>query len=173
MAGETVLTIVGNLTTDPELRQTSNSFVANFTVASTARTFNRQSGQWEDGQALFMRCTAWRDLAEHVSKSLSKGMRVIVQGRLQQHSYQANDGSSRNVIDLQVDEIGPSLRYVNATVEEKNKNVNVPNGGEAATPQHTGFQGNRISQSSVSNNPVDPWSSSQSDFGGGYGEPDF
>lgn len=119
MAGETVITIVGNLTADPEIRTLSNgSEVVNFTIASTPRTFNRQSNQWEDGQALFMRCSAWRDLATHCAQSLAKGMRVIAQGRLQQRSYQANDGSNRTVVELQVDEIGPSLRYATAQVQK-------------------------------------------------------
>lgn len=119
MAGETVITIVGNLTADPELRTTRNGgAVANFSIASTPRTFNRQSNQWEDGQALFLRCSAWRDLASHCAQTLRKGMRVIAQGRLQQRSYQAQDGSNRTVIELQVDEIGPSLKYATAQVQK-------------------------------------------------------
>lgn len=117
MAGETVLTIVGNLTADPELRTISNgAAVASFTIAATPRTYNRQTGQFEDGQALFMRCSAWRDLAEHCARSLTKGMRVIAQGTLRQRSYEAQDGSRRVVIDMTVDEIGPSLRYATAAV---------------------------------------------------------
>ena len=101
MAGETIITVVGNLTADPEIRTVGNgSSVASFTIASTPRTWNRNTGQFEDGQALFMRCSAWRDMAEHCAQSLSKGMRVIAQGRLQQRSYQANDGSQRTVIEL-------------------------------------------------------------------------
>ena len=108
MAGETIVTIVGNLTADPELRTFQNgSMVANFTVAATPRTFNRQTSQWDDGQALFLRCSCWRDMANHVAQSLKKGVRVIVQGRLTQRSYQAQDGSNRTVMDLQVDEVGP------------------------------------------------------------------
>lgn len=117
MAGETVITIIGNLTDEPELRTTSaGAQVASFTIASTPRTWNRSTNQFEDGQALFMRCSAWRDIATHCAQSLAKGMRVIAQGRLQQRSYQANDGSNRTVIELQVDEIGPSLRYATAQV---------------------------------------------------------
>ncbi|NEG70270.1 single-stranded DNA-binding protein [Bifidobacterium choloepi] len=120
MAGDTVITVVGNLTADPELRTTgSGSTLASFTIASTPRSFNRNTNQWEDGQALFLRCTAWRDLAEHCAKSLSKGMRVIAQGRLQQRSYQAQDGSNRSVIEMQIDEIGPSLRYATADVHRQ------------------------------------------------------
>lgn len=119
MAGETVITIVGNLTADPELRTTSaGAQVASFTIASTPRSWNRSTNQFEDGQALFMRCSAWRDLATHCAQSLAKGMRVIAQGRLQQRSYQANDGSNRTVVELQVDEIGPSLRYATAQVQK-------------------------------------------------------
>ena len=119
MAGETIITVVGNLTADPEIRTVGNgSSVASFTIASTPRTWNRNTGQFEDGQALFMRCSAWRDMAEHCAQSLSKGMRVVAQGRLQQRSYQANDGSQRTVIELQVDEIGPSLRYATAQVTQ-------------------------------------------------------
>lgn len=117
MAGETVITIVGNLTADPELRTIgSGATVASFTIASTPRTWNRQTNQFEDGQALFMRCSAWRDLADHCAQSLKKGMRVIATGRLQQRSYQAQDGSQRTVVEMQLDEIGPSLRYATAQV---------------------------------------------------------
>ena len=117
MAGETVITVVGNLTADPELRTIgSGASVCSFTIASTPRTYNRQTGQFEDGQALFMRCSAWRDLANHCAQSLSKGMRVIAQGRLQQRSYQAQDGSNRTVLELQIDDIGPSLRYATTQV---------------------------------------------------------
>lgn len=119
MAGETVITIVGNLTADPELRTTSaGAQVASFTIASTPRSWNRSTNQFEDGQALFLRCSAWRDLASHCAQTLRKGMRVIAQGRLQQRSYQAQDGSNRTVIELQVDEIGPSLRYATAQVQK-------------------------------------------------------
>ncbi|MGQ7313394.1 single-stranded DNA-binding protein [Microbacterium arabinogalactanolyticum] len=117
MAGETVITVVGNLTADPELRYTQNGLpVANFTVASTPRTLDRASGEWKDGDALFLRCSVWREFAEHVAGSLSKGMRVIAQGRLRQRSYQDRDGNNRTAIELEVDEIGPSLRYATAQV---------------------------------------------------------
>ena len=117
MAGETIITIVGNLTADPELRTTSSgASVCSFTIASTPRTYNRQTGQFEDGQPLFLRCSAWRDLAQHCAQSLAKGMRVIAQGRLQQRSYQAQDGSNRTVLELQIDDIGPSLRYATTQV---------------------------------------------------------
>ena len=120
MAGETVITVVGNLTADPELRTIgSGASVCSFTIASTPRNWNRQTNQFEDGQALFMRCSSWRDLANHCAQSLSKGMRVIAQGRLQQRSYQAQDGSNRTVFEMQVDEIGPSLRYATAQVQRQ------------------------------------------------------
>lgn len=119
MAGETVITVVGNLTADPEMRTTRNgSTVANFSIAATPRVFDKQSNQWVDGDALFLRCSAWRDLATHCAQSLAKGMRVIAQGRLQQRSYQAQDGSNRTVIEMTVDEIGPSLRYATAQVQK-------------------------------------------------------
>lgn len=117
MTGETVVTIVGNITSDPELRYTQNGVpVAGFTVAATPRVFDRASGQWRDGEALFLRCTAWRDLGEHAAGSLVKGARVIVSGRLRQRSYQDRDGNPRTSIELEVDEIGPSLRYATAVV---------------------------------------------------------
>jgi len=115
MAGETVITVVGNLTADPELRYTQNGLaVANFTIASTPRTFDRQSGEWKDGEALFLRASVWRDFAEHVAGSLTKGSRVIASGRLRQRSYETREGEKRTTIELEVDEIGPSLRYATA-----------------------------------------------------------
>ncbi|RZS56223.1 single-strand binding protein [Microcella putealis] len=117
MAGETVITVVGNLTADPELRYTQNGLaVANFTIASTPRTYDRQSNEWKDGEALFLRASVWRDFAEHVASSLTKGMRVVAQGRLKQRSYETKEGEKRTTIELEVDEIGPSLRYATAQV---------------------------------------------------------
>ena len=122
MANETITTVVGNLTADPELRFTpSAATVANFTVASTPRTFDRQSGEWKDGDALFMRCTIWRDAAEHVAESLTRGDRVVVQGRLRQRSFETRDGDKRTVVELEVDEIGPSLRYATAKVTKASR----------------------------------------------------
>ena len=158
MAGETVITIVGNLTADPEIRTTgSGASVASFTIASTPRTWNRNTNQFEDGQALFMRCSAWRDMAEHCARSLAKGMRVIAQGRLQQRSYQAQDGSNRTVIELQVDEIGPSLRYATAQVQK------MQSGGYQGGNANGGFDGNGYQQpqqaQQQSQTPADdPWS---------------
>lgn len=166
MAGETIITIVGNLTADPELRTTSaGAQVASFMIASTPRTWNRNTNQFEDGQALFMRCSAWRDMAEHCAQSLSKGMRVIAQGRLQQRSYQAQDGSNRTVVELQVDEIGPSLRYATAQVQKMQSggyqggNTNGGFGGNGYQPQQ---QAQQQSQAPAD----DPW-------GAPAGEPDF
>ncbi|MFC7942682.1 single-stranded DNA-binding protein [Microbacterium oxydans] len=117
MAGETVITVVGNLTADPELRFTQNGLpVANFTIASTPRIFDRAANEYKDGDALFLRASCWRELAEHVAGSLTKGTRVIAQGRLRQRSYQDREGNQRTAIELEVDEIGPSLRYATAQV---------------------------------------------------------
>jgi len=117
MAGDTVITVIGNLTGDPELRFTpAGAAVANFTVASTPRQFDRQSNEWKDGDTLFMRCSIWREAAENVAESLTKGTRVIVSGRLVQRSYETREGEKRTVVELQVDEIGPSLRYATAKV---------------------------------------------------------
>ena len=117
MAGETVITVVGNLTSDPELRYTQNGLaVANFTIASTPRNFDRASSEWKDGEALFLRASVWREFAEHVAGSLTKGARVIATGRLKQRSYETKEGEKRSTIELEIDEIGPSLRYATATV---------------------------------------------------------
>lgn len=117
MAGETVITVVGNLTSDPELRYTQNGLaVANFTIASTPRNFDRASNEWKDGEALFLRASVWREFAEHVAGSLTKGSRVIATGRLKQRSYETKEGEKRTSIELEVDEIGPSLRYATAQV---------------------------------------------------------
>ena len=162
MAGETVITIVGNLTADPELRTTSaGAQVASFTIASTPRSWNRNSNQFEDGQALFLRCSAWRDMAEHCAQSLSKGMRVIAQGRLQQRSYQAQDGSQRTVIEMQVDEIGPSLRYATAQVQKMQSG-----GYQGGNANGGGYQQPQQAQQQSQAPADDPW-------GAPAGEPDF
>lgn len=117
MAGETVITVVGNLVDDPELRFTpSGAAVANFRIASTPRTFDRQTNEWKDGDALFLSCSVWRQAAENVAESLQRGMRVIVQGRLRQRSYETREGEKRTVIELEVDEVGPALKYATAKV---------------------------------------------------------
>ena len=117
MAGETVITVVGNLTSDPELRYTQNGLaVANFTIASTPRTFDRAANEWKDGDALFLRASVWREFAEHVAGSLTKGSRVIASGRLKQRSYETKEGEKRTSMELEIDEIGPSLRYATASL---------------------------------------------------------
>jgi single-strand DNA-binding protein len=120
MAGETVITVVGNLVDDVELRFTpSGAAVAKFRIASTPRTFDRETSQWKDGEALFLTCSVWRQAAEHVAESLARGLRVIVQGRLKQRSYEDREGVKRTVYELDVDEVGPSLAYATATVTKK------------------------------------------------------
>jgi single-strand DNA-binding protein len=117
MAGETVITVVGNLTADPELRYTQGGLaVANFTIASTPRSFDRASNEWKDGEALFLRASVWREFAEHVAGSLTKGSRVIASGRLKQRSYETKEGEKRTTMELEIDEIGPSLRYATASL---------------------------------------------------------
>jgi single-strand DNA-binding protein len=129
MAGETVITVVGNLTADPELRFTpGGAAVANFTVASTPSTFDRQSGEWKDGEALFMRCNVWRQAAENVAETLTRGMRVMVQGRLRQRSFE-KDGQKRTVVELEVDEVGPSLKYATAKVAKIQRSAGDTSGG--------------------------------------------
>lgn len=151
MAGETIITVVGNLTDDPELRFTpSGAAVANFTVASTPRTFNRQSGSWEDGEAMFLRCSVWRQAAENVAESLRRGMRVIVQGRLKQRSFETREGEKRTVFELEVDEVGPSMRFATAKVAKAQRSGGGFGGGDqgaaggappAADPWATAPQG--------------------------------
>ena len=138
MAGDTVITIIGNLTADPELRFTpSGAAVADFTVASTPRTFDRNANEWKDGETLFMRCSVWREAAENVAESLRKGMRVIVQGRLTQRSYETREGERRTVVEMQVDEVGPSLRRAKARVTRTTSQ----GGGQGGYSQ--GGQGNQ------------------------------
>ncbi|HVQ90981.1 MAG TPA: single-stranded DNA-binding protein [Mycobacteriales bacterium] len=164
MAGDTIITVVGNLTADPELRFTpSGAAVANFTVASTPRTFDRQSNEWKDGEALFLRCNIWRQAAEHVAESLTRGTRVIVSGRLKQRSFETREGEKRTVIELEVDEIGPSLRYATAKV---NKSARGSSGGGS------GFAGAPAGGSGPAD---DPWASAPAAAaGGGYSdEPPF
>lgn len=130
MAGETTITLIGNLTADPELRFTpSGSAVANFTVASTPRTFDRQANEWKDGETLFLRCGVWRETAENVAETLTKGMRVIVTGRMKSRSYETKEGEKRTVIELDVDEIGPSLKYASAKVTRHTQNVGTGGAG--------------------------------------------
>jgi single-strand DNA-binding protein len=135
VAGDTIITVVGNLTDDPELRFTpSGAAVANFTVASTPRSFNRQTNAWEDGDTLFMRCSVWRQAAENVAESLVRGTRVVVTGRLKQRSYETREGERRTVVEMEVDEIGPSLRYATAKVQKTQRSGAPAGGGAAAAP---------------------------------------
>ncbi|MGL5858216.1 MAG: single-stranded DNA-binding protein [Angustibacter sp.] len=140
MAGDTVITIVGNLTADPELRFTpSGAAVANFTIASTPRTFDRQANEWKDGETLFMRCSIWREAAENVAESLTRGTAVIAQGRLQSRSYETREGEKRTVTEMQVDEIGPSLRRATAKVTKAQRGGSGSwGGGQQADPWATG-----------------------------------
>jgi single-strand DNA-binding protein len=162
MAGDTVITVIGNLTDDPELRFTpSGAAVANFTVASTPRTFRRESNSWEDGETLFLRCSIWRQAAENVAESLTRGTRVIVQGRLVSRSYEDREGQKRTVNELQVDEIGPSLTWATAKVTRASRQ-----GGGGFGGQQSGGGGNAPAN--------DPWAtpaapSAPAGGGGGYG----
>ncbi|WPM94380.1 single strand DNA binding protein [Arthrobacter phage Cupello] len=161
MAGETTITIIGNLTSDPELRFTpSGSAVANFTVASTPRTFDRQSNEWKDGETLFLRASIWREAAENVAESLVKGMRVLIVGRLKSRSYETKDGEKRTVIELEVDEIGPSLRYATAKVQRTAKS------GQAAGNGNWGGQQAGPSSSAAAD---DPWATPGVSNSGGWG----
>lgn len=158
MAGETHISICGNLTADPELRTLNNGgMVASFTIAATPRQFNKQSNQWENGPALFMRCAAWRDLAPHVSQSLAKGMRVIAEGRLSQRSYEAKDGTKRTVVEMTVDEIGPSLRYATAQVMRVNQSNGFAPAQQQSAQQNVTY-GNP--QQPVGDQSGDPWAGS-------------
>src|SRR5688500_17937377 len=160
MAGETTITVVGNLTDDPELRFTpSGAAVAKFRIASTPRTLDRQSGEWKDGEPLFLACNIWRDAAEHVAESLQRGARVIVQGRLRQRSYETREGEKRTVYELEVDEIGPSLRYATAKVQKMQRS----SGG--------GFGSGGSGGSSGGGTSDDPWASAAPAGGsGGFDE---
>lgn len=167
MAGDTVITVVGNLTADPELRFTpSGAAVANFTVASTPRFYDRQNGEWKDGEALFLRCNIWRQAAENVAESLTRGMRVVVQGRLRQRSLETREGEKRTVVEMEADEVGPSLRYATAKVNK------VSRGGGGG-----GFGGNDGGggQQSGGQAPADdPWGSAPPAGSGGFSdEPPF
>jgi single-strand DNA-binding protein len=162
MAGETVITVVGNLTADPELRFTpSGAAVASFTIASTPRTFDRATNEWKDGEALFLRCSIWRQAAENVAESLQRGMRVIAQGRLKQRSFETREGEKRTVVELDVDEIGPSLRYATAKVNRTQR-------GSASGGGGFGSSGTDATTTD------DPWGSAPVATNGGFSdEPPF
>ena len=155
MANDTPITIIGNLTADPELRFTpSGAPVASFTIASTPRTFDRQANQWKDGETLFMRCSIWRDAAENVAESLAKGMRVIAQGRLVQRQYTTRDGDQRTVVELQVDEVGPSLRRAKATVT---RSAGTPGGGQQGGGRQQQAPAQSTWEAAQSGSAQDPW----------------
>jgi single-strand DNA-binding protein len=174
VAGDTTITIVGNLTADPELRFTpSGAAVANFTVASTPRIFDRQTSEWKDGEALFLRCNIWREAAENVAESLTRGSRVIVTGRLKQRSFETREGEKRTVFEVEVDEIGPSLRYATAKVNKASRSGGGGGGG------YSGGGGGASRQSAPAAQPAgsgdDPWGSAPASgsFAGGDDEPPF
>ncbi len=185
MAGETYLTIIGNLTADPEMRTTSNGgTLANLTIASTPRQFDRNSGQWVDGEALFLRCSAWdtqyHPTASNIRSSLSKGMRVIAQGRLVQRSYQDSDGNKRTVVEMRLDEIGPALTRNTAQVTRNGNNGGSfggsSNGGyHSASGAASAPMGRQRPAQSQQATAQDPWSSTgpAGEFGGSGDEPEF
>lgn len=173
MAEETTITVIGNMTNDPELRFTpGGDAVANFTVASTPRLFDRKSNDWKDGETLFLRAAAWRETAENVAESLTKGMRVIVSGRLKSRSYDTKEGEKRTVIELEVDEIGPSLKYATAKVVKTQRNN--ASGSPGFAPANTGFGVNP--PPTGNNQPADPWAAQPANaggWGGADGTPPF
>jgi single-strand DNA-binding protein len=178
MSGETVITVIGNLTGDPELRFTpSGAAVANFTVASTPRTFDRQSNEWKDGDTLFLRCSIWREAAESVAESLTKGTRVIVTGRLVQRSYETREGEKRTVYELQVDEVGPSLRYATAKVTRTQRSGGGGGGfggGGGGGFNNGGGGGGFSGSGGGSSQQDDPWATPAGGSGGGFSdEPPF
>jgi single-strand DNA-binding protein len=170
MAGDTVITVIGNLTNDPELRFTpSGAAVASFTIASTPRTLDRQTQEWKDGEALFLRCSCWRQMAEHVAGSLTRGSRVMAQGRLKQRSFETKEGDKRTVIEMEVDEIGPSLRYATATISKATRSDGRPGGGSGG-----GFgdepRGGDAQAGAARGDAHDPWAAP---VGGSGEEPPF
>ncbi len=170
MAGETIVTVVGNLTADPELRFTpSGAAVASFTIASTPRTFDRNSNEWKDGDALFLRCSIWRQAAENVAESLQRGMRVVAQGRLKQRSFETREGEKRTVVEMDVDEVGPSLKYATAKVNRTQRGSS-SGGGFGSSGGDSG------SGASTGGSSDDPWGSAPASppSGGGFSdEPPF
>jgi single-strand DNA-binding protein len=172
VAGDTVITVIGNLTADPELRFTpSGAAVANFTVASTPRMFDRQTNEWKDGEALFLRCSIWREAAENVAESLTRGSRVIVSGRLKQRSFETREGEKRTVVELEVDEIGPSLKYATAKVNKASRS----GGGGGGFGGGGGSRQPAAQSSGGSATSEDPWGSAPASgsFAGGDDEPPF
>lgn len=187
--GDTVITVVGNLVADPELRFTpSGAAVANFRIASTPRTFNRTTNQWEDGEALFLTCNIWREAAENVAESLTKGMRVIAQGRLKQRNYETREGEKRIIFELEVDEIGPSLKYSKADVTRNPRGAGFTQqghggqssggfGSQQSSPTGGFVQAQNNIQEGLGGTPAqgDPWNSAPpaGGLGGADDEPPF
>jgi single-strand DNA-binding protein len=167
MAGDTTITVVGNLTSDPELRFTpSGAAVANFTIASTPRSFDRQTGEWKDGETLFMRCSVWREAAENVAESLTRGTAVLAQGRLQSRSYETKEGEKRTVVEMQVEEIGPSLRRATAKVTKAQRGGG--GGSYGGGSGGGGWSGNQAGAGG--GQPADdPWATGPSGGSGGSG----
>ncbi|MBY0287900.1 MAG: single-stranded DNA-binding protein [Mycobacteriaceae bacterium] len=172
MAGDTIITVIGNLTADPELRFTpSGAAVANFTVASTPRIFDRQTNEWKDGEALFLRCNIWREAAENVAESLTRGSRVIVSGRLKQRSFETREGEKRTVVELEVDEIGPSLKYATAKVNKASRS----GGGGGGFGSGGGGSRSAAPAGASEAKQDDPWGSAPASgsFSGSDDEPPF
>ncbi|GAB3552512.1 single-stranded DNA-binding protein [Arthrobacter tumbae] len=174
MAGETIITVVGNLTSDPELRFTpSGSAVANFTIASTPRTFDRQSSEWKDGETLFLRASVWREAAENVAETLTKGTRVVAQGRLKSRTYDTKEGEKRTVMELEVDEIGPSLRYASAKVSRTQRSggggggFGGDSGGSGGGGSNQGWNGGGGQQAQQPSQ--DPWGAPAGGNSSGWG----
>lgn len=165
--GDTTITVVGNMVADPELRFTpAGAAVANFRIASTPRNFNRSTNQWEDGEALFLTCNVWREAAENAAESLTKGMRVIVQGRLRQRSYETREGEKRTIFEVEVDEVGPSLKYAKAQVTR-----NARGGGQGGFGGNQGQSGNNYNQGQPNQNTggFGGQQGNQGGFGGNQG----
>ena len=174
MAGDTTITVVGNLTADPELRFTpSGAAVANFTVASTPRIYDRASGEWKDGEALFLRCNIWREAAENVAESLTRGSRVIVTGRLKQRSFETREGEKRTVVEVEVDEIGPSLKYATAKVNKASRGGG--GGGFGGGGGGGGGASGGGARAAAGETQDDPWGNAPASgsFGGSDDEPPF
>ncbi len=172
MAGETIVTVVGNLTADPELRFTpSGAAVASFTIASTPRNFDRNTNEWKDGEALFLRCSIWRQAAENVAESLQRGMRVVAQGRLKQRSFETREGEKRTVVEMDVDEVGPSLKYATAKVNRTQRGSSSGGGFGSSGSGGSDFGGGSGGSGGGSD---DPWGSAPASSSGGFSdEPPF
>jgi single-strand DNA-binding protein len=179
VAGDTIITVIGNLTADPELRFTpAGAAVANFTVASTPRSFDRQTNEWKDGEALFLRCSIWREAAENVAESLTRGSRVIVSGRLKQRSFETREGEKRTVVELEVGEIGPSLKYATAKVNKASRSGAGGGGGGfggGGGSRQPAAQGGGGAAGGGAPGGDDPWGSAPASgsFAGGDDEPPF